>query len=133
VDCAQKQKHFTDDISEMCTVYRNRTHCRRYIRNMYCEQNQNIFQAGHQKYVTCTETEHFPEGILKSLPCTETEPYPYGTSEIYTVQRNKIFPDGTSEVCTLHRSRTLCRRYIRYMLCAQKQNIFQTVQMKEFL
>jgi len=95
----------------MCTVHRNRTHSRRYIRNMYCEQNQNIFQTGHQKYVPCTETEHIPEGILKKS----------------SLHRNKTLSIGTSEVCSVQRNKLFSRRYIRGVYCAQKQNTLQAV------
>jgi len=35
-----------------------------------------------------------------------------------------------SEMCTVHWNRTLPRRYIRNVYCAQKQNTFQTVHQK---
>jgi hypothetical protein len=54
-------------VSEMCTVHRNRTLSRRYIRNVYYAQKQNTFQTVHQKCVLCTETEHFPDSTYKAL------------------------------------------------------------------
>jgi len=48
--------------SEMCTVHRNITLSRRYIRNAYCAQKQNSFHTVHQKCVLCTETEPSPDG-----------------------------------------------------------------------
>ena len=70
--CAQKQntfltvqqkcvlctetKHLPDGTSEMCTVHRNKTPSRRYIRNVFCAQKQNTIQTVHQKCVLCTET-----------------------------------------------------------------------------
>ena len=90
----------------MCTVHRNRTLLRRYIRNVYCAQKQNSSQTVHHKCVLCTETESFPDG----------------TSEMCTVHRNRILPDGTSEMCTVHKNRTLSRRYITNVCCAKKQH-----------
>jgi len=40
------------------------------------------------------------------------------------------FPDDTSEICEVNRNRTLCRRYITNVFCAQKQNTFQAVHQK---
>jgi len=128
VQCKETE-HFPDGISEMCTVHRKNTFqavhrkcvlCtdttlfRRYIRNLYCAQKQSTFQKVHQKCVQCTEKEHFPNGNQKYVVCTETE----------------HFPNGTSEKCTVHRNRTLSKRYIRNVYCAQKQNTFQTVHQK---
>jgi len=53
-------RHFTNLTTEMCTVHRNRTLSRRYTRNVYCPQKQNIFQTIQQKCIPCIETEHFP-------------------------------------------------------------------------
>jgi len=43
-----------------------------------------------------------------------------------TVHRHITLPDGISEMCSVYRSRTLFRRNIRNVYCAQKQNIFYT-------
>ena len=42
----------------------------------------------------------------------------------------EYFPDSISEMCTVHRNRTLYRRHIRNVYCAQKQNTFHSVQQK---
>jgi hypothetical protein len=57
----------------MCTVHRNRTLSRWYIRNVYSAQKQNTFQMVLQKCVQCTETGHYPDS----------------TSEMCTVHRNR--------------------------------------------
>jgi len=137
----------------MCTVHRNRTLYRRYIRKLYCAKKQNILQAVHQKCVLCTGTEHFPGGasemrfvqrkinisrryityIYIYICCTETD----------------HFPDRTSEMCDVNRNRTLSRRCIRNACCtqehknshavhqiyvlSQKQNSFQTVHLKRVM
>ena len=98
----------------MCTVHRNRTVSRQYIRYLYCAHKQNTFQTVYQKCVLCTETEHFPDSISEIVLCTQKE----------------HFADGTSEVCIVHRNRTLSRQYIRNLYCAHKQNNFQTVHQK---
>jgi len=110
-------KHFPEGTSEMYTVHRNRTLPRRCIRNAYCAQKQNTFQTVHQKCILCTKTEHFQTVHQKCVLCTET----------------KHFPEGTSEMYTVHRNRTLPRRCIRNVYCAHKQNIFQTVHIKQHL
>jgi len=49
-------KHFPDGTSEMCTVYRNRTFSRRYIRNVYCAQKEKMFQTVHiNQYLQITK------------------------------------------------------------------------------
>ena len=48
--------------SEMCTVHRNRTLTRRYIRNVYSARKPNTLQTVHKKYVLCTQTEHIACG-----------------------------------------------------------------------
>ena len=70
--CTETEQ-FPNGTSEMCTVHRNRTLSKRYIRNVYCAQKQNTFQTVHQKYVLCTETEYFT----------------YGTTEMCTVHINR--------------------------------------------
>jgi len=64
------------------------------------------FQMVHQKCVLCAETEHFSDGNQKRVLYKGTE----------------HFPEVTSEVCTVHRNRTLIRRYMIKVFCAQKQN-----------
>ena len=69
-------EHFPDGTSEMCTVQRDRTLYRRYIRNVYYAQRQGTFQMVHQKCVLCTETDHFQTVLQKCVLCTGTEHFP---------------------------------------------------------
>jgi len=126
----RETEHFLDGTSEMCTVNRNRTFSRRYIRNVYCAQKQNTFQTVHQKFVLGTETEHFQDGTseiytghrdrtlsrryIRNLYCAQKQ------NTFLTVHKKceqctetEHFPYCTSEMCTVHRKRTLSRRYIR--------------------
>jgi len=111
-------EHFPDGTSEICTVHRNKTLSRRYIRNVYCAQEHNTFQTVLQKYVLCTETEHFPGGT--SEMCTvhkKTLSRRYIRNVYYAQKQNIVqtvhqkyvlctetehFPGGKSEICTVH-------------------------------
>ena len=62
--------------------------------------------------------------------------YVYGKNAIQTVHKKCVlctetehFPDGTSEMC-MCTEKTLFKRYIRNVSCAQKQNTFQIVHQK---
>ena len=110
----QRKKYFQGGTTEMCTVHRNRTLSRRYIRNMYCAQKQNTFrryirnvccvqkqktfQAVHQKCVLCTETEHFQTIHQKCVVCTETEHFPDGTHKAVFIDHKTILRTDLSEL-----------------------------------
>ena len=97
----------------MCTVHTIRTLSIQYVRNVYCEQKQNIFHTSYQNYVLCTQNTF---KVVHHICVLSTE--------------TKQFPDGTSKLPTVHRNRTLSRRYIKNAYCVQKQNTFQTVHQK---
>ena len=83
---------FPDITSEMCTLHRQRTLSWRYIRNVYCAQTKNPFQTLHQN-VYCVQTKNpFKAVYQKYVLCTETQHFTYGTSEMCTVHRNTTFP-----------------------------------------
>ena len=63
-----RNKTISNGISEKCTVQRNTTISRRYIRNVYWALKNN-FQTVHHKCLLSTETQQFPDGT--SEMCTE--------------------------------------------------------------
>jgi hypothetical protein len=72
-------EHIPDGTAEMCTVHRNRTHSKRYIRNVYCAQKQNTFQTVHQNVYCAQKQNTFQTVHKKCVLCTETEHIPDGT------------------------------------------------------
>jgi hypothetical protein len=130
-------------------VHRNRTLSRRYIRKVYCAHKENTFQVVNQKYVLCTETEHFHQGTSEIHVCNvhrNRTLSPRYIKNVYCAQKQNIFlavynkcvlctetehfRDDTSEMCTVHRNRTLFRQYIRNVYCVQKHNTLQKVHRK---
>ena len=122
-------EHFPDDTSELCTVHRNRTLYRRYIRNVYCVHRHNSFQTVHQKCVLCTETEHFPDGT--SEMCTvhtiRTLFIVYTYNRIYGSQKDNYKENSTfySHSCNSYKRHTQAARRrnkhmygSQFMLCA---------------
>jgi hypothetical protein len=98
----------------MCTVHRNRTLTRLYIRNVFCAQKQITFQTVHQKCVLCTETEHFPGCTLG----------------ICSVHRSrKLSRRYNRNVYCAHKQNNFQTVHQKYVLCTQKEN-FQTVHQK---
>ena len=114
----------------MCTVQRNITHSRRYIRNVYCAQKQNPFQRVHEKCVPCTETEHFPDGTSKM--CTvhrnRTLSRRY-IKNVYCAQKQNTFQTVIKNMYSAQKQNTF-QKVIKNVYCAQKQNTFQTVHQK---
>ena len=112
-------EHFPDGTSEMCSMQRKRTLSRRNIRNTCCALKQENFQTVHQKCVRCTQSEPVPDGMHKTFQTVRQ-------TCILRIETER-FPDGTSEMCTVYRKRTLSRRQIRNVYCAQIHNTFHTV------
>jgi hypothetical protein len=136
--CAQKQstfqtvhqkcvlctetEHFPDGTSEICTVHRNRTLFRRYIRNMYCAQKQKSFpdvtsemctvhrnRALSRRYIrnvySAQKQNTFQTVHQKCALYTEREHFRYGTSEMCTVPEIEHFPSGTHKaIFTNHKT-----------------------------
>jgi len=98
----------------MCTEQRNRTLCRRYSKNVYCTQKQNILQTVQQKCNLCTETEHCKDG----------------TAEMCTVHRNRTLYRRYSRNVYCAQNQNIYRLCSRNVYCAQKQNNLQTEQQK---
>ena len=134
-------EHFPDDISDTCSVHKNRIHSRWYIRNVYCTQKQIPLTKVHQKYryVLRTETEHFhhatPEMYIVhrnetiswryniNMYCAEKQNTFQTVHQKYVLcTETNLFPCGASEMCTVHTNRTRSTRYIRNVYCVQKGN-----------
>jgi hypothetical protein len=107
-------EHFPDGTSEMCTVHRNTTLSRRYIRNVYFAQKYNTLYWVHQKCVLCTESTLSGRYIRN----------------VYSAQNTF---QTVHQKCVLSRETTLSGRYIRNVYCAQKQNTFHTAHTKQYL
>ena len=122
-------EHISGSTSEMCTVHRNRTLSRLYIRNVYCAQKQNTSTTVHQKCALCTESEHFPHGTSEMFTVHRNRTLSKRYKEIVLCTETRHFLYGTSQMCNVHRI-THSWEYIRNVYCAEKQNILQTVHLK---
>ena len=95
---------------KICTVHRNWTISRWYIRNVYCAQKQNTFQTIHRNVYCAEGKKTFQTVHQKCVLCTGTEHFPVSIAEMCTVHRNKLF-----------------QAVYKNLYCAQKQNTFQTI------
>jgi len=90
----------------MCTAHRQNT-SQTNISNVYCAHTQNIFQAVHQKFVLCTDTEHFPDG----------------TPEMCTVRRNRTLSRRyTRNVYCVQTQNTFQTLHQKCVLCAETEH-----------
>ena len=81
----------------MCTVHRNRTLSRQYIRNVYCVQKQNTVQTVHQKYLMCTQTEYIPGGTSEICNVNKTQHFPHLNQICVLCTETEHFREGTPE------------------------------------
>ena len=113
----------------MCTVHRNRILSRRYTRNVYFGNEQNILQTVNQKCVLCTETEHFLDRT--SVNCTVHRNSTLSRlyyRNVYCAHKHNTF-QTLYQKCLLC-TETISTRYIRNLYCVHKQNTFQAVHQK---
>ena len=126
-------EHFPDGTSEMCTVNRIRTLSRRYIRKAYFLRNRTLSRL-YIRNVYCAQNHNTVQQYVRGVYCAQNKHFSDGTSETSTVPKNRTpSSQNIRIVCFAQSHKTVQTVHHKCVYCAQKQDTFQTVHIKQYL